>query len=405
MAASTANFLSLPQDILVQLPDYLHTIEDLLSVGTTCRTLRRAMDAALPATILRLAASQTRTFFRPSPHYLVMATARELGQWARESTANEQRFALCMQEGLDGLLKLALNEAHCGLALARIRELHEMRFSIMNPVTDIIDKCVGHQWYSIPNFWDGGADDAYTIASEPSETLFHLAIYGELFGPDLDALLDPGHHEGHRPLNAETRIEYVKYGIPDFACHLNGQYDPDQTGDDIPSSDPRRMVRATGPYKDNEYSGPNHNLALTWTINSSRWRPHLKAMRTEVAGCAEFREDFEPVWLYGGEEYAHKESESAGDAKYEDTWRQQMWENVVVCQGLEGLQMLLLPAGKGNDQAARERWADKVRTWRRQIEQLERKPALVKVDRQATLVSPYLLGDLRVCIGGYCGGS
>ncbi|KAK8080133.1 hypothetical protein PG997_007951 [Apiospora hydei] len=392
------SLLSLPPELLALLPDHLHTIEDLLSAGSACRALRHAMDAARPSTILRLAAAQTRVFFRPSPHYLVTAVARELGRWARRSAANEQRLALCLREGLDGLLELATGEADCGLTLARIRELHALRFSLMNPVTDVIDKCVGEQWYAIPDFWNGGVDDAYTIDSAPSETLFHLAIYGELFGPDLDAVLDPGAHKDHRPLAPETRIEYIKYGVPDFACHLHGEYDPHKTRITTPP-DERRMVYPTGPYKDNDYSGPNHNIALTWTINSSRFRPRLAEMRTQVAGCAEFRDGWKPHWWYVPEDHAHNESGNPGNAAYENTWRQRLWENVMVCQGLEGLQMLL------PGEARAERWADKVRAWRRQIERLEHEPALVKVGRQATLVSPYLLGDLRVCVSGYVGGS
>lgn len=403
--------LSLPPEILALLPDHLQTIEDLLSTGSTCRALRHAMDAARPSTILRLAASQTRIFFRPSPHYLVTAAARELGHWARQSGANEQQLALGMREGLDGLLELATGDAGCGLTLARIRELHEMRFSVMNPVTDIIDKCVGQQWYAIPDFWNGGADDAYTIDAAPSETLFHLAIYGELFGPDLDALLDPDDpkYKDHRSLTPETRLEYVKYSIPDSATHSCGQYDPKKIRITTPP-DERRMVRATGPYKGNEYRGPNHNLALTWTINSSRWRPRLAEMRNLVAGVLEFREDSDPDWWYEEEDHAHNAAVipngSLGNADYQSKWRQRMWENVMVCQGLEGLQMLLPQSdGAGETTAGRERWAGKVRAWRRQIEKLEREPALVKVGRQATLVSPYLLGDLRICVSGYVSGS
>ncbi|KAK8128057.1 hypothetical protein PG984_009165 [Apiospora sp. TS-2023a] len=407
--------LSLPPEILALLPDHLQTIEDLLNTGSTCRALRNATDAARPSTILRLAAAQTRIFFRPSPHYLVTAAARELGHWARKSEANEQRLALSMREGLDGLLELAAGDAGCGLTMARIRELHEMRFSLMNPVTDIIDKCVGQQWYEIPDFWDGGASDAYTIDSAPSETLFHLAIYGELFGPDLDALLDPDTHKEHRPLTPETRIEYIKYGVPDSATHACGHFDPKRTRITTPP-DPRRMVHATGPYSGNDYR-PQHNLALTWTINSSRFRPRLAEMRNKVAGVPEFREDYDPGWWYVEMDHAHNvvigeyapgssRSGSLGSTEYQNTWRQRMWENVMVCQGLEGLQMLLPGKGGGGETTARrERWADKVRGWRRQIEELEREPALVKVGRQATLVSPYLLGDLRICVSGYVPGS
>lgn len=419
-----ATLLSLPPEILALLPDHLQTIEDLLNTGSTCRALRDATDAARPSTILRLAAAQSRVFFRPSPHYLVTAAARELGHWARKSKANEQRLALGMREGLDGLLALAAGDdgARCGVTMVRIRELHEMRFSLLNPVTDVIDKCVGKQWYDLPDFWDGGVDDAYTIDAAPSETLFHLAIYGELFGPDLDALLDPENPEyrDHRPLAPETRLEYVKYGVPDSATFSCGQYNHKRTRITGPP-DPRRLVCATGPYAGKDYRGPCHNLALTWTINSSRFRPRLAEMRNQVASVPEFREDFDPGWWYQKEDHAYNVavderssslsgssvpgSESLGSADYQNTWRQRMWENVMVCQGLEGLQMLLPGGNSGETTARRKRWSDKVCAWRRQIEKLEREPALVKVGRQATLISPYLLGDLRICVSGYVAGS
>jgi hypothetical protein len=108
------------------------------------------MVIATPQQILRLAAASSRIFFRPSPHFLVAATARELGNWARRSIDNEQQLAARLEDGLDGLLELALR--HCGLTVERIRELYEMRFSLINPVTDIIDKCVGSQWCNIENF-------------------------------------------------------------------------------------------------------------------------------------------------------------------------------------------------------------------------------------------------------------
>lgn len=152
----------LPKDILVLLPDFLHNIEDYTNLSSTCRKLRDAMQTALPNTILRLADAQTTVFFRPSPHFLAAATARELGDWARKSDANEKMFAERCQEGVEGLLELALE--HCGITMQRLRELYQMRFDIINPVEDVIDKCVGSQWYALPNFWNE-VDDAYTVSS------------------------------------------------------------------------------------------------------------------------------------------------------------------------------------------------------------------------------------------------
>lgn len=382
--------LSLPQDILFLLPEYLHNIEDLVNTASTCRGMRSVMATAKPNTVLRLAEAQSRIFFRPSPHFLVTAVARQLGNWARKSHANERELVLRMQEdGIDGLLDLAL--IHCGLTLERIRELHQLRFSLINPVEDIIDKCVGKQWYSIPDFWSGGAEDAYTISSEPSETLFHLAMYGELFAPDFEPILNNSDSrdldaDATPRLSVETRLEFIKYCLPDFACFQNGLIGAlDAT---LPNGqlDPRRDVKPTGPYAPDAYGGTphtaNNNLALTWVIRSTRFRPAYAALRAR-AGAADFQADFEDEWWY--------------DGGAEQSWRQRFWENVMVCQGLEGLGMML--------PGVQDKWLGKVREWREQIARLDREPRATKVGRHTTLEYPYLLGDLRICASGYAAGT
>ena len=369
------SLLSLPPDILILLPEHLHNIEDYTNLSSTCKTLRECMKTATPNTILRLAAAQSTTFFRPSPLFLAAATAKQLGNWARQSEANERVLASKLEEGNDALLDLAVE--HCGLTMVRIRELHLMRFSIINPVTDIIDQCVGQQWYSTPNFWNGGVSDAYTIHSEPHATLFHLAIYGELFGPDLEALLDQD--MSARRLGVSTRIQFIKYCIPDFATTCEGQYG----GVSTRSSDLRWLVKPTGPYKpdENGWSGPreNHNQALAWTIKSSRWRPHWKRMR-EKAG-PDFEKNFQDDWWFVENEHRERD------------WRQRMWENVMICQGLDGLAQLR--------PSLQDAWIPKVKEWRERISRLEREPDVFRIGRQATLQYPFLLGDLRVCAGGY----
>jgi hypothetical protein len=116
---ASSSLLSLPRDILILLPDYVNNIEDSTNLFSTCKTLRACMDTASPNTILRLATAQSSTFLRPSPHFLVTATARELGHWARKSQADEDELATQLEEGIDGLLDLVLE--HCGLTMERIR--------------------------------------------------------------------------------------------------------------------------------------------------------------------------------------------------------------------------------------------------------------------------------------------
>lgn len=373
-----SSLISLPNDILVLLPDYLRNIEDFTNLAATCRALRACSQNATPRTILRLAAAQDRIFFRPAPYFLVAATARELGHWARRSKANEHELASKLENGIDALMDLALQ--HCGISTERLRELYEMRFTIINPIYDMIDKCVGHQWYAHEDFWNGGVSDAYTIDSEPTESFWHLVIYGELFAPDFDAFLDASINS--RRLSVGTRLEYIKYCVHDFATTCLEERDNKLSDGTV---DPRRAFKRTGPYsRDAEgriASFKQHNIALTWVICSSRWRPHWKAMRALVG--PDFQDGFDDGWWY--------------DPEGEQDWRQRMWENLMVCQGLQGMEMMR-PGLRG-------RWVEQVETWREKIARMEREPTTVEIGRQATLESPYLLGDLRVCASGYVGGS
>lgn len=199
--------------------------------------------------------------------------------------------------------------------------------------------------------------------------MFHLAIYGELFAPDFEAILDG--NSNARRLKVSTRIEFTKYCIPDWAVTCSE------------SENPLRAVKSVGPYHpDNDIARePNHNIALTWVIKSKRWKPHWKEIRSKAG--PDFQDDFDDGWW------------TVDD--FDQDWRQRMWENVMLCQGLEGLGMIR--------PGLQDAWIPKIKQWREKIEALDREPASTTVDRQCTLEYPYLLGDLRVCVGGYVGGT
>ncbi|OTA97531.1 hypothetical protein M434DRAFT_391722 [Hypoxylon sp. CO27-5] len=367
--AVASGLLALPVDILFMLPDYLHNIEDYMNVASTCRTLRKCMEAAHPHIILCLAWESTRIFFRPSPHFLVCAIARKLGNWARESDENEAELVAGMPRGIDHLMDLALRKKQCGLTMADIRELYELRFSVINPVSDIIDKCVGKQWLATPNFWSGGVDDPYTISAEANETFFHLATYGELFGPDYEPFLNNS-LSSRRRLRVETRLEFVKYCVPDFAteCYHHARGIKREDG----SYDPRReiIVHPDGPYAKDERGVSrtlnNNNLALKWLLKSSRWQPHWRQARLN-AGVSQ---DFED-------------------------WRQNMLENIMLCQGLKGLGIIRAETDLA------ECYTAKIMEWKEKIESFEAEPAKTRVGIWDTHEYPDLSGDLWICSSGY----
>ncbi|KAI0537067.1 hypothetical protein GGR58DRAFT_527615 [Xylaria digitata] len=353
---NSTGLLSLLVELVLLVTEHLNNIEDFMNISSTCTQLRSCMARTTPNVILRLAAAQTKVFFRPSPHFLVTATARELGNWARKSDANEEELALKLEEGTDGLLELAAE--HCGLTMERIRELHSLRSSLINPVTNIIDQCVGLQWFNTPDFWDG-------------------AMYGELFAPDFESILNQDPNS--RRLSVDTRLEFIKYCLPDSSFWAT-EYIIECFGPD-PIRDPRLDIKPTGPYMLTPSGSPslsrnthNHHLALTWLIRSSRFRPLYKDHRAK-AGVPDFQKNFNDGWWFA-------------DGINQD-WRQRLWECIMVCQGLEGLGMLMPDT--------QLQWLSKIREWKDKIANLDREPPLVKVGRQATLEYPYLLGDLRVC--------
>lgn len=114
---SAISLLSLPGDILLALPRHLHDIEDFVNLSATCRVLREASAETQPMTILSLAAAASRIFFRPDPHFLVAATARQVSEWASRSFANTSELRAAFRDGVEGLLELALD--HAGPAYPR----------------------------------------------------------------------------------------------------------------------------------------------------------------------------------------------------------------------------------------------------------------------------------------------
>lgn len=137
----SSRILSLPHDVLLLLAGHLYGLEDFSNLCLTCKEMRSILADALPNTILRIAVRQSHFSPFPSSYLLVAATARELGNWARKSTTNEETLATAFQGGFEGLLGLALRQ--CSLTMSQLRELQTIQYSIVNPVVNIIDQCIG----------------------------------------------------------------------------------------------------------------------------------------------------------------------------------------------------------------------------------------------------------------------
>lgn len=77
----------------------------------------------------------------------------------------------------------------------------------------MIDRCAGAQWYSTPNFCNGGVSNANTVSIEPTRSLFQIIIYGEFLASSMRAFYKPD--LGLPRFDYEFKMDYVKYCIPD----------------------------------------------------------------------------------------------------------------------------------------------------------------------------------------------
>ena len=210
----------------------------------------------------------------------------------------------------------------------------------------------------------------------PSETIVHLAIYGGLFGHVFEALLNPpAPLMGPAALLAtgvDTRLEFVKYCIPDYACYRYQARVRNRDG----TIDPRRKCKAVGHYspfaKLNRDEGRRYIRLLPNKYNNQGWILHLLRYQRWNHSWDVIRE------TVGGD--------------FEIQWKQEIWKTVVCCQGLEGIEMLR-PLGV-------EAWAERLLSWRKGIEKMNQEPGAIEVARHKTYEYPSLDRDLAVCLSG-----
>jgi hypothetical protein len=209
-------------DVLGEVFRHLDNMTDLNNLSRTCQVIYEASHQVSDQEIFRLCDGSARLgCWSPQPDMLVLRVAEQIGQWAGRSPENAHIFeGYCRRGGIWGLRDLALGPAKCGLSRSRGREFRRWQSLTMVPVTDLIDKCVGEQWYTTPDFWYDGVSDADTISACPTRTLIHLCIYGELFRPALKQCI--ANKGSSTPLYAQykmrlicTRLLFSEYWLPE----------------------------------------------------------------------------------------------------------------------------------------------------------------------------------------------
>ncbi|OJJ07720.1 hypothetical protein ASPVEDRAFT_33917 [Aspergillus versicolor CBS 583.65] len=354
--------LRLPTEILCLLADFIDNIETFTNAAATCRRLRDALYAAPPQTILRLAAASAPTFFSPHPHFLVLATARTASNWALGDADRVDELRSALQGGIDGFYHFCLR--HSGLTLADIRRTHRARFSIINPLSDKIDKMAGRQWYSTPRFWDGGVSEAYTLETEADRATFQLLIYSEMFASTMEAFLEP---ERGLPLHdLTTRLTYITYCIPDWGCRSYSGFD----------------VLPTGPYADGDASEADQ-VAFHHILSCWRW------------GCL-WGDAIRTLLFENPASFPQRRRDDEEDG------RQKLLRDALQVQGLEGMQLVTLPKDQISPAALERAMAIKAR-----VLQVPHLPAVTTFGtrRNITVAShaPDPAKEVRVCCGSFWG--
>lgn len=184
-----------PDEVFRLLPAYLESVEDLLSLRLLSKRHHELVDAGTAGPVLlRLCYLSRRVCFRPSPLLLLAWLTPAIVAWANRSGANRDRLKAVIPLGADELLHMAVFTPAIARKVAwsfdKARAVTDWRLSTLEPVSDLVDRCVGEKWYGQENFWDGAADDARTLAGDPDDAPLHLAIYGEMVGSAWDAWLE-----------------------------------------------------------------------------------------------------------------------------------------------------------------------------------------------------------------------
>ena len=214
----------------------------------------------------------------------------------------------------------------------------------------MIDRCAGAQWYSTPNFWNGGVSQPATISVEPEIALFQIIIYGELFCSSMRAAFEPALELPRFAL--DMRMDFINYCIPDQACW---------------AAYVGLEVLYIGPYAPNDWDAIHqirqNQVGLIHILKCRTWREAWETVRHQIG------------------------------PDFDEEWRQEMWHSAVQMQGLDGLEMLR-PGGV-------EKWRHRLEEMRNKIEALDSRfrPSVHKfgLHEHSASDSPSMADEVFVC--------
>ena len=253
MATRLQSISTIPLTVLSLLPPHLDSITTLVSLLTLSHSTRSIiLETLTPATLFHLCYISPTIF---PPWYLLSIISPSLSTRLSTTTTFRNSFKFACRHGPTSLLS-NIHTQHSiptflpfnFLSLQHAHILHQL----INPLTDLVDKCIGAQWLNCEDFWNGGREDAVTLYGEADQSVWQCIVYGELFGKRyeeglewllerqcIDSSTQDSHHTnaGDETLNHDEKNE-----IKD----ANGVAKKDNDKDDPGVMDQRTWARRNG---------------------------------------------------------------------------------------------------------------------------------------------------------------
>jgi len=195
---------NIPEELVLRIFNSLERLNDLYAVMLTCKQFNRISQDVSAETISQMALESGNYFpgLRPVSHFLLVASARRLSEWARVEEGRQTRLKITMQGGVTELAALALEVAPIGLQ--DIRNVWTWKKDTVMPLRKRFDITCG------PASREEG-ESHLTVCEDVELALLTWVIYGELFGHVLclDWL------ESTAKLDSVARFKFMIYCVPD----------------------------------------------------------------------------------------------------------------------------------------------------------------------------------------------
>ncbi|KAK5126678.1 hypothetical protein LTR85_009612 [Meristemomyces frigidus] len=190
--------LDLPTDLLVTLPFYLDSMNDLSSLIKTCRGLYITCHDTKAELHLHPHRQDGQYPMQPYPHLLIAGAARRVGDWAVQRIENRNALHSALMRGIDGLLELSYSVGR--VDLAEMRRLHRIKYDVLIPLSEVAEfECTR---------------SSGPLLSSASVCLLNRWIYSDLFHHAITASYRPVTVPA--PLPTAMRIDYLRYCVPNY---------------------------------------------------------------------------------------------------------------------------------------------------------------------------------------------